>query len=186
LGFALDGCLASDCPCVRPLPVDFPYRPKAAGPSAFGQADANPPDQVPPPWFDHLDGLLRTQGPGCIAIRCRTRFAAFHRRPIVAIASPAHASKLAYAGSPQLMGRLNQHLRRRTIQALTAAPRTAVHTPRRIPLVGSCAASLRPLPSCHYQVSSLRCANATYRRTKRQTVSAPPRRNRALLKPPVR
>lgn len=33
---------------------------------------------VPSTWFGHHDGLLRAQGFGHIAVRCRTRFAAFH------------------------------------------------------------------------------------------------------------
>jgi len=76
LGFVHNGCLASDCPYVRPLPTSH-TPPESGGFPAFGLMGASPPDQVPPSWFDHLDGLLRTQGPGYIATRCRTRFTAF-------------------------------------------------------------------------------------------------------------
>jgi hypothetical protein len=162
--------------------------PESGGFPAFGLMDANPPDQVPPSWFDHLDGLLRTQGPGCIAIRCRTRFTAFRvddpsvlplpnrhkqaRIDQIAVADENAFPSETYNGMPS--------------QPSSAVPHSAIHTPRRIPLASSCVASLRPLPSCRYQASPLRCASAPFRRPKPQTLSSNARPKPAPLKPFVR
>jgi hypothetical protein len=57
----------------------------------------------------------------------------------------------------------------------------AQHTPRRIPLTGSRAASLRPLPSCRYQAPSPRRASAPNDNPSQRTLSTPVDRNRPAL-----
>ena len=66
------GCLASDIPPARPLHVS-PHR---SAPRRSAES-CHTPRPVPPSWFDHLDGLLRTCVHGCVAIQSRTRFAVF-------------------------------------------------------------------------------------------------------------
>jgi len=59
-------------------------------------------------------------------------------------------------------------------------PRNAVHTPRRIPLVSSRTASLRPLPSCGYHM--FRPASHAPRRARFARPSTPPGRDRRPLR----
>jgi hypothetical protein len=79
----------------------------------------------------HLDGLLRTKGCGSVAPRCQSR---------VRRVSCLPASNVA----------------RGRQEGVGYSPRDAVHTLRRVSLVSSRTASLRPLPSCRYR-SPLDC-----------------------------
>lgn len=78
----------------------------------------------------HLDGLLRSHGSRCIATRCQRGFAVF---PGDRSCRPAEA---------------------RCQETAAAVPHDAFRTLRRIPLVRSRTASLRPLPSCRLRTPS--------------------------------
>jgi hypothetical protein len=164
-------------PCLRlPLrsstPSRSPIPPESSRYLAFGLVGASPPDLVPPPWFNHLDGLLRTQGPGYIAIRCRTRFTAFRAdgTPVLPISDPHEQARIGQLAVADVNVFPLKTSDGKPSPASTAAPRSAIHTPRRIPLACSCTASLRPLPSCRYQASPPHCASTTCRRPKPQTL----------------
>jgi hypothetical protein len=77
----------------------------------------------------HHDGLLRAEVTGLLHPATGQGFAAFHACP-----SPQHP-KVKRAGGVN--------------------PRDAVHTLRRVPLISSRTASLRPLPSCRYRPARL-------------------------------
>jgi len=88
-------------PCLRlPLrsstPSGVPKPPEGGRSVCSRSCGCHSTWQVPPPWFDHLDGLLRTQGPGYIAIRCRTRFATFRvdDTPVLHLTCPYEQARI--------------------------------------------------------------------------------------------